>query len=305
MKWTRCLALSMVLAIALNANAQDDAPYCPDFNGRTPPELIAGEDGWLNVDGELSLASLRGHAVWLEFSFIACGGCQMMKPHLQGLQHRYGPSGLVVVEVSNGAVDTRDAVIEELARLQPNYPVLWDEGGRTCDAFGVTTYGAAYLIGADGTVVWGGNPIDLTVVDMWKLVNRAMGDVDASALREAGDPLLSRNPVADTPTAVASHPAANPEEVAIRYDLGWHFTICMDDNSMLIEGVRTNSPAALAGLAEGDTIFRINDLVLADVPFDTLKSALHAIEKSPDPVALGVRRGDAHISMTAAPAPRR
>ena len=77
----------------------------------------------------------------------------MMKSQLQGIQRRFGPEGLVVVEGNNGAFDPREAVAEEIRHQQPNYAVLWDKQGRTCDAFGVTKYGTAYLIGVNGRVI--------------------------------------------------------------------------------------------------------------------------------------------------------
>ena len=78
----------------LLAHRQEQDKYCPDLDGRIPPELRVEPDGWLNVEGELTLEKLRGHVVWLEFSFIACGGCRMMKPILYGLQHEFGARGL-------------------------------------------------------------------------------------------------------------------------------------------------------------------------------------------------------------------
>ena len=182
----RLVAFLLSVFIILPAQAQNEREYCPNYDGKIPPSLQVAANGWMNYDGELSLEKLRGHVVWLEFSFIACGGCQMMKPHLQGLQHRYGPDGLIVIEVNNGKVDTREALTKEIEHLRPNYPVLWDEDGKTCDAYGVWQYGTSYLIGADGKVIWGGNPLDLSIYDMWKLVYNALKEVDTSALREIG-----------------------------------------------------------------------------------------------------------------------
>ena len=41
------------------------------FLGKRPPELVVPENGWLNwKGGEISISKLRGHVVWLEFSFL-------------------------------------------------------------------------------------------------------------------------------------------------------------------------------------------------------------------------------------------
>lgn len=300
----RLVAFLLSVLIILPAQAQYEREYCPNYDGKIPPSLQVSANGWMNYDGELSLEKLRGHVVWLEFSFIACGGCQMMKPHLHGLQHRYGPDGLVVVEVNNGKVDTRDALAKELDHLLPNYPVLWDEDGKTCDAYGVTKYGTAYLIGADGKVIWGGNPLDLSIYDMWKLVYYALKDVDISALREEGDPLLAYSIVESNESMTRKHSPPLEEQAPVRYTLGWDFSICTSDNSMLIEGVRSGSPAALAGLAKGDTIVGIDDLILSEVPFAILKDKLHELEKSPDPVTLKIRRDEKTRDIIVAPRKR-
>ena len=301
----RLVAFLLSVFIILPSQAQNEREYCPNYDGKIPPSLQVSANGWMNYDGELSLEKLRGHVVWLEFSFIACGGCQMMKPHLQGLQHRYGPDGLVVIEVNNGKVDTREALAKELDHLQPNYPVLWDEEGKTCDAYGVTKYGTAYLIGTDGKVLWGGNPLDLSIYDMWKLVYYALKEVDASALQAAGDSLLAHSIVAGGESMSRELSTPIEEQSTVRYTIGWDFSICTSDNSMVIEGVRADSPAALAGLTEGDTIVGIDDLILDQIPFARLKDKLHGLKESPDPVTLTIRRDEKTREIIVTPQPTR
>ena len=38
--------------------------------GKEPPPIQAAENAWLNWKGEISLADLEGHVVWLEFGFV-------------------------------------------------------------------------------------------------------------------------------------------------------------------------------------------------------------------------------------------
>ena len=299
------VAMWMSAMVFSSTQAQSVDGYCPNYDGRMPPKLNVAENGWMNYDGELSLEKLRGHVVWLEFSFIACGSCQMMKPHLQGLQHRYGPDGLVVIEVNNGKVDTREALAKELDHLQPNYPVLWDKDGKTCDAYGVTKYGTAYLIGVDGKVRWGGNPLDLSIYDLWNKVYGALRDVDIDALQQAGDTYLAHSFVDEQ---YSNHLAARPKpplDQQDTYTIGWNFSICTSDNSMLIEGVHAGSPVALAGLKSGDTIVAIDELVLSEVPFARLKEKIHQLEKSPNAITLGVRRDEEIRKITFTPEPTR
>ena len=71
----RCTA-SLVLALTAllgsgAAVAQDEQEaFFKSFQGKRPPELIDRAEHWLNWKGDISLEKLRGHVVWLEFSFI-------------------------------------------------------------------------------------------------------------------------------------------------------------------------------------------------------------------------------------------
>ena len=296
------LAVSVILVPGLSS-AEDEQTYCRNYTGERPPELIADPDKWMNNDSGLTLANLRGHVVWLEFSFIACGGCQMMKSQLQGFQRRYGPEGLVVVEVNNGAIDSYEALAEEVEHQQPNYAVLWDEQGRTCDAFGVTKYGTAYLIGVDGRVIWGGNPLDLSVSESWTLVQRALRKVDLETLRGRNAALLARDVTTGSASArvVQPRPADAPKDAVARYTLGWDFAICTDDNSMEIEGVDPGGPSFRAGLRVGDTVVAIDELELSEIPFSRLKDKLHQLVESSEPVRFRVRRGESVEDLVVSP----
>ena len=302
-RWLAPVLAGSLFLVSGSGSAQEGETYCRDYTGEQPPELSAAPGDWLNYDSGLTLAGLRGHVVWLEFSFIACGGCQMMKSQLQGIQRRFGPEGLVVVEVNNGAFDTREAVAEEIRHQQPNYAVLWDEQGRTCDAFGVTKYGTAYLIGVDGRVIWGGNPLDLSVSDTWTLVRRALRKVDLEALRDRNAALLARDVTTASASArvVQPRPADAPKDAVARYTLGWDFAICTDDNSMEIEGVDPGGPSFRAGLRVGDTVVAIDELELSEIPFSRLKDKLHQLVESSEPVRFRVRRGESVEDLVVSP----
>ena len=63
---------------------------------------------------------------------------------------------------------------------------------------------------------------------------------------------------------------------------------------MVIDGVRTGSPADRGGLRKGDVVLSIDDIVLSEVPFEVLKAKLHELEEGPCTVELRVEReGDA------------
>jgi thiol-disulfide isomerase/thioredoxin len=75
-------------------------------------------------DGKtLSLASLRGKAVLLNFWATWCGPCKTEMPWLVDLQKKYGPEGLQVVGVAMD--DTEDKEIADFAhKMGVNYIIL-------------------------------------------------------------------------------------------------------------------------------------------------------------------------------------
>jgi peroxiredoxin len=81
-----------------------------------------------------------------------------MKAHLVRWRQELGEKGLVVLEIDNGAVDALEAVRRDYERKSLNFPVLWDSEGRNFQAYGIKALPRSVLIGADGKVVWEGNP---------------------------------------------------------------------------------------------------------------------------------------------------
>ena len=86
-----------------------------------------------------------------------------MKTHLVKWDETYRKQGLVIVDIDNGAIDTMDAVKDSVEKGKVKYPVAWDEGGKTCDAYDIRSYAHSFLIGTDGKVVWEGFPLETKI----------------------------------------------------------------------------------------------------------------------------------------------
>ena len=125
------------------------------FLGKQPPEFPAG-GAWINAETPLALAGLRGKVVLLQFSFIGCGACRLMNPHLADFHAKFGPDGLVIVEIDDGAIDTLEETREWAAKEKVPYPVYYDAGGAMTRAFGVSSFPTTCLVGRNGTVAWEG-----------------------------------------------------------------------------------------------------------------------------------------------------
>jgi cytochrome c biogenesis protein CcmG/thiol:disulfide interchange protein DsbE len=106
----------------------------------------------LDGRGELSLESLRGRAVVLNFWASWCGPCKDEAPLLQEASERWAERGVafVGIDVKDFRGDARDFI----ARYGVTYPNVYDGKGSTIGRYGVTGYPETYFIDAKGRVRW-------------------------------------------------------------------------------------------------------------------------------------------------------
>ena len=105
------------------------------------------------LDGNnLSLSSLRGKAVLVNFWATWCGPCKIETPWLVELQKQYGAQGLQVVGV---AMDEsgKDEISRFAKDMGMNYPVLLGKEA-VGDAYGgVPALPESFFVGRDGKIV--------------------------------------------------------------------------------------------------------------------------------------------------------
>jgi thiol-disulfide isomerase/thioredoxin len=163
------MAKWIVAALALLAVPQE-RNLGNSYLGKAPPELANEGAKWLNVPGPLALEKLRGKVVWIEFGFLKCAPCKKLKPTLIRWHKEYAEKGLVVIDVSDGSQDAYDALKKEVEEKEEKFAVLWDKDAKVCLAYGIQAYPQAYLVGADGKVVWEGSPGVKTVDQIEKVI---------------------------------------------------------------------------------------------------------------------------------------
>jgi len=101
--------------------------------------------------GDVSLDSLRGHPVLVDFWASWCGPCRKSFPWMNDLVKRYGPKGLEVVAVNlDKDRDLADAFLRE---LPPSFTIAFDPHGRTAEAYRVSAMPSTYLVGPAGEVI--------------------------------------------------------------------------------------------------------------------------------------------------------
>ena len=63
-----------------------------------------------------------------------------------------------MIEITGGEQEPLSAVRKIVEEQKLNHPVLWDKDCRNYREYGLINWPVSYLVGADGTVFWEGNP---------------------------------------------------------------------------------------------------------------------------------------------------
>jgi cytochrome c biogenesis protein CcdA/thiol-disulfide isomerase/thioredoxin len=122
----------------------------------TAPEFTETQD-WFNTPGQraLSLASLRGHVVLVDFWTYTCINCIRTLPYLKAWDTAYRNDGLTIVGVETpefGFEKDASNVRAAIGQFGLRYPVVQDNQMGTWNAYGNQYWPADYLIDAKGKV---------------------------------------------------------------------------------------------------------------------------------------------------------
>jgi cytochrome c biogenesis protein CcdA/thiol-disulfide isomerase/thioredoxin len=122
----------------------------------TAPEFTETED-WFNTPGDrpLTLASLRGRVVLVDFWTYTCINCIRTLPYLKAWDAAYAKDGLTIVgvETPEFAFEKEASnVSDAIGQFGLRYPVVQDNNMGTWNAYGNEYWPADYLIDAKGEV---------------------------------------------------------------------------------------------------------------------------------------------------------
>jgi cytochrome c biogenesis protein CcdA/thiol-disulfide isomerase/thioredoxin len=122
----------------------------------TAPEFTETQD-WFNTPGNkpLTLASLRGRVVLVDFWTYTCINCIRTLPYLKAWNAAYAKDGLTIVGVEAPEFEfEKDAanVANAINQFGLRYPVVQDNNMGTWNAYGNEYWPADYLIDAKGQV---------------------------------------------------------------------------------------------------------------------------------------------------------
>ncbi len=132
-------ALGLTLAAAPAARALDVGDEAADFEA----PLLEGED-------TVSLASLRGKVVYLDFWASWCDPCTKAIPAIEKLRKEFPAEDFQVLAVN---VDkSKKKATKFLAKNPIGYPSASDPRGKLPRKFGLETMPTSYLIDRDGVI---------------------------------------------------------------------------------------------------------------------------------------------------------
>jgi thiol-disulfide isomerase/thioredoxin len=123
--------------------------------GRSAMPEFVGVDAWLNADGPLTMAGLRGKVVLVEFGTYTCIFWRRTLPYVNRWHAEYGSQGLQVICVHTPefSFESRRPNVESATRaLGVTYPVAQDNVYQTWRAWGNRAWPSFYLLDRDGQI---------------------------------------------------------------------------------------------------------------------------------------------------------
>ncbi len=155
-------AAGAALETASRATAQTRVPLLnvPEPNPRPAPSWR--NTSWLNADGPVTLESLRGRVVLLNFWTFTCYNCRNAIPSLVTFDRAYRDEGLTLVGIHTpefppyAGEHDRANVTRALKEHGIEYPNAQDNDSRTWRLYGIRYWPSYVLIDRNGQIRYEG-----------------------------------------------------------------------------------------------------------------------------------------------------
>jgi thiol-disulfide isomerase/thioredoxin len=102
-------------------------------------------------NASVSLDSLQGKVVYVDFWASWCGPCKQSFPWMKTLHDRYAPKGLVIVAINLDK--DRGAAESFLEKYPAPFTVAFDPSGKTAKAYKVWGMPTSYVVSKTGTIL--------------------------------------------------------------------------------------------------------------------------------------------------------
>lgn len=145
-RFTRCVAIAGLVLAGVGL------PHAWAVVGHPAPDFA--ETGWVN-SSPLSIQTLRGSVVLVEFWTFGCFNCRNVEPYVKAWHQRYAERGLVVVGVHTPEFayeQDAGAVNRYVAEHDIRYPVVTDNSHAIWNRYANHYWPAMYLIDKRGVI---------------------------------------------------------------------------------------------------------------------------------------------------------
>lgn len=136
------------------------------------PALSWQNSSWLNADGPVSLESLKGRVVLLNFWVFTCYNCTNTLPSLRTLDAQFRPRGLTIIGIHTpefppyAGEHDRGNVAKALTKYGITYPVAQDNDRASWDLYRIQYWPSFVLIDKQGRIRFEGYG-EFHVGDRW------------------------------------------------------------------------------------------------------------------------------------------
>ena len=123
------------------------------FVGQPAPE-IKKSDVWIN-SAPLTMASLKGKVVVVDFWAFDCPYCAEAMPHIQDLHTKYEKNGLVIIGVHTPRIDYEKDITrvkEAVTRKGIKFPVVVDNKYDIWSDYLCSTWPSQFVIDREGII---------------------------------------------------------------------------------------------------------------------------------------------------------
>ena len=126
----------------------------PETNAPKAPEISNGV--WINSE-PLTLKSVHGRVVLIEFWTFACYNCRNTLPTVKKWDAQYRDKGLTIIGVHTPELDYErnvDNLRKEVAALGITFPVVTDNDYATWRTYRVEAWPTLFVLDKEGRVRW-------------------------------------------------------------------------------------------------------------------------------------------------------
>jgi peroxiredoxin len=149
-----CAALLLLTAACQDSSEPATSPASKAAeNGKAAIGQPAPDFTLKAVDGRsISLSSLRGKVVLVNFWATWCPPCREEMPSMEELYKNYAPGGLELLAI-NIEEDGPEFLPEFMREHPHSFPVLYDTEGAVRERYGVFQFPETFVVGRDGVIV--------------------------------------------------------------------------------------------------------------------------------------------------------